>query len=111
MTDPRDNRWRDRGYVPPRSTPGHPLSSFELATLIALVEAGPLRDVDMPSKSGRDSLLVRGMAVRVIVRGADLYTAATYAGRDAYCDHFGGGTIEEARAMRLARTAIRRARR
>lgn len=88
----------------------------QLDTLVALVEQGPLWDGDVPSKSGRDALLEKGLAVRVVVKGADGYTAATYRGRDAYKAHFGtalGGdadTIDEARGNRIAAQALRRAR-
>ena len=48
-----------------------------------------------------------GLAVRVVVNGADGHTAATYAGRDAYAEHFGNAdTIKEAKAFRLAGRAI-----
>ena len=49
-----------------------------------MVERGPICDGDIPSKSGRDNLIDRQLAVRVIVRGEDGYTAATYTGRDLY---------------------------
>jgi hypothetical protein len=84
----------------------------ELDTLVALVEAGPLFDGDVPSKSGRDSLIERGLAVRIVQNLEDGYTAATYAGRDAYTAHFGtalGGqadTMREARANRIAKRAM-----
>lgn len=87
-------------------------SGAEVDTLVALVEAGPLWDGDVPSKSGRDSLIEAGLAIRVVVRGEDGHTAATYAGRDAYKAYFGtamGGvadTIQEAKASRIARRAI-----
>ena len=60
------------------------MTGAEKDTLIALVEQGPLWDGDVPSKTGRDSLLARGLAVRVVVKGEDGWQAATYAGRDAY---------------------------
>jgi hypothetical protein len=41
----------------------------ELDTLIALVEHGPLWDGDLPSKTGRDCLIERGLAVRVVLSG------------------------------------------
>ena len=84
-------------------------------TLVALVEGGPLWDGDVPSKSQRDELIRKGLAVRIVHCGEDGYTAATYAGRDAYKAHFGtslGGkadTIKEARANRLARAAYLKA--
>jgi len=88
------------------------MNGAEIDSLVALVERGPVWDGDIPSKSGRDSLIEKGLASRVIVEGRDGYTAATYKGRDAYKDYFGtalGGTadtIAEARANRLARAAI-----
>ena len=88
------------------------MTGAEIDCLVALVEIGPLWDGDIPSKCGRDDLIDRGLAVRVIVKGADGYTAATYAGRDAYKRHFGtalggeAGTIEEAKASRQTLRAI-----
>lgn len=88
------------------------LTGGEIDTLVALVEEGPLWDGDVPSKAGRDALISSGLAVRVVVKGEDGNTAATYAGRDAYKSYFGtslGGpadTIAEAKASRLARRAI-----
>jgi hypothetical protein len=88
------------------------MTGAELDTLVALVECGPLWDGDVPSKSGRDCLIDAGLAVRVVVAGQDDYTAATYAGRDAYRRLFGtalGGeadTIAEAKANRLAHRTI-----
>lgn len=87
------------------------LSGAEVDTLIALVEQGPLWDGDVPSKSGRDSLLQKGLAVRIVVNGADGYQAATYAGRDAYKARYpsadsAADTIGEARVNRMATRAI-----
>lgn len=90
-----------------------PMTGAEIDTLVALVEGGPLWPGDLPSKAGRADLLERGYAVMVVVAGQDGYTAATYAGRDAYCAHFGtslGGeadTIAEAKASRTAQNVIR----
>ena len=58
------------------------MTGAEKDTLIALVEAGPLWDGDVPSKAGRDALIASGLAARVIVRGEDGWQAATYAGHD-----------------------------
>lgn len=69
---------------------GTPLSGAEVDTLIALVENGPVWDGDLPSKSGRDGLIARGLAVRVVVEGEDGWQAATYAGRDAYKARYPG---------------------
>jgi hypothetical protein len=87
------------------------MSGAELDTLVALVERGPLWDGDVPSKSGRDSLIDSGLAVRVVVNGEDGWQAATYAGRDTYKAHFCGpdgpaDTIGEARVNRQMRRAI-----
>lgn len=88
------------------------MTGAELDTLVALVERGPLWDGDVPSKAGRDALIDGGLAVRVMVNGNDGHTAATYAGRDAYKQHFGtalGGsadTVAEAKANRIARRAV-----
>lgn len=83
----------------------------ERDTLIALVEQGPLWDGDLPSKTGRDSLIERGLAVQVIVKGCDGWQAATYAGRDAYKNLYPGpdgpaNTIKEAKANRIMRRTI-----
>lgn len=88
------------------------LSGAEVDTLVALVEAGPLWDGDVPSKSGRDDLIEKGFATRVIVNGEDGYTAATYAGRDAYKSRYSepgneADTIAEAKANRIARTLMK----
>lgn len=89
------------------------MTGAEIETLVALVEHGPLWDGDVPSKTGRDDLIGKGLAVRVLVKGEDGYTAATYRGRDAYKEHFGtslGGvadTVAEAKANRIARAAMR----
>ena len=90
------------------------MTGAEKDTLIALVERGPLWDGDVPSKSGRDSLLAQGLAVRVVVKGEDGWQAATYAGRDAYKALYQGpdgaaDTITEAKANRTMRRAINRA--
>lgn len=88
------------------------LTGAEIDTLVALIEHGPLTDGCEPSKSGRNSLIERGLAVRIIRSLEDGWTAATYAGRDAYKEYFGtamGGqadTMKEARASRLARRAL-----
>lgn len=83
------------------------MTGAEIDTLIALVENGPLWDGEVPSKSGRDILIQKGLAVRVVVQLQDGYTAATCAGRDAYKDRYGGeGTMKEAKAFRQALGAI-----
>lgn len=87
------------------------LSGAEAETLVALVEHGPLWDGDVPSKSGRDGLLQKGLAVRIVVKGEDGYQAATYVGRDAYKARYPSAdspadTMTEARVNRVAARAI-----
>lgn len=87
------------------------MNGAQLDTLIGLVERGPLWDGDVPSKSGRDDLIDMGLAVRVVAKGADGYTAATYKGRDAYKSMFPGpdgpsDTIAEAKANRILKRTI-----
>jgi hypothetical protein len=81
------------------------LTSGEKDTLVALVEYGPLWDGDVPSKVGRDSLLQKDLAIRVVVKGEDGWQAATYKGRDMYMALFPGpdgpaNTINEAKNNR-----------
>lgn len=77
------------------------LSGGEVDTLIALVEYGPLGDGDVPSKAARDELIRRGLAVRVVVKAHDGFTAATYQGREAYTARYGGDTLTEAQWNRM----------
>jgi hypothetical protein len=92
----------------------HDLTAAEIDTLVALVERGPLWDGDVPSKSGRDALIAKGLATRIVVRGEDGWAAATYAGRDAYKARYPSAdspadTINEARINRIAKRAINKA--
>ena len=76
-------------------------------TLVALVENGPLEDGDVPSKSERDMLIKAELANRVIVKGQDGFTAATYKAASVYRYHFGkSDTIAEAKAFRQAKRAV-----
>jgi len=56
------------------------LSHSERESLIQLFDDGPVEDGDVISKSDRDSLIEKGFANRVIVNGADGYTACNYKG-------------------------------
>lgn len=90
------------------------LTGAEIDTLIALVEQGPLWDGDVPSKAGRDGLINKGLAVRIVANGQDGFQAATYAGRDAYKARYPGvdgeaDTMSEAKANRKAARTIRNA--
>jgi hypothetical protein len=78
-----------------------------LDTLIALVEQGPLWDGDVPSKVERDTLIEQGLAVRIVFRGQDGYTAATYRGRDAYNQHYGGDTLASSMDIRKTKRLMK----
>lgn len=69
-------------------------------SLIALLETGPLWDGDVPSKSGRDELIEMGLAVRIVSKAEDGYTACTYKGARIYCHMYGADTIHEAKKNR-----------
>lgn len=49
-------------------------------TLRALHDRGPLWDGDVPSKSGRDALLLDGYVAKVLVNGEQGFNACTYKG-------------------------------
>lgn len=68
----------------------------ELDTLIALVERGPLFDGDVPSKTGRDTLLKMGFAVKTVVHGECGYQTATMKGVEIYLKRYNADTIQEA---------------
>ena len=85
-----------------QNTNGVQLTSSETETLIALIENGPLWDGDVPCKSGRDSLVKKGLAEKIIVKGEDGYQAATYRGREQYTQLYGGKSLQEAIEQRRA---------
>ncbi|GAT33274.1 hypothetical protein TSACC_21687 [Terrimicrobium sacchariphilum] len=60
------------------------MNSAERDVIRATFRKGPLFDGDVPSKSGRDSLLSDGFVAKVVVKGEDGYNACTYKGRKAY---------------------------
>lgn len=60
------------------------MKSHEYDVIIAAFKHGPLHDGDVPSKSGRDSLLSEGYIAKVIVRGEDGFNALTYRGSAIY---------------------------
>ncbi|KAB8066244.1 hypothetical protein [Janthinobacterium violaceinigrum] len=88
------------------------LTGAEVDTLVALIECGPLSHGYEPSKSARDSLIERGLAVSIINKFEAGWTAATLTGCDAYKARFraalGGkaDTMLEAYAARVARQVI-----
>lgn len=48
--------------------------------ICAAYKNGPLFDGDVPSKSGRNSLLEKGYMAKVVVKGDDGYNACTHKG-------------------------------
>lgn len=61
------------------------LSGGAKDTLIALCRKGPLWDGDVPSKAGRDELLEKKLAAKIVMaNNAQGYQAATYTGSRAY---------------------------
>lgn len=83
---------------------------FCFDTLCALVEQGPVWDGNIPSKSGRNALIERGYAVRVINNGEEGFTAATPTGMQLYINHvLPGASLKEAIARRKTNWAIMKA--
>lgn len=60
------------------------MSSAEIDCIKASYKLGPLFDGDIPSKSGRDSLLKSGFMSKVVVNGQDGFNACTHKGAWAY---------------------------
>lgn len=60
------------------------MSQSEKDVIMGSFEHGPLWDGDIPSKSGRDSLLDSGFISKVVVKGEEGYNACTYKGARAY---------------------------
>ena len=56
------------------------LDGGAVITLDALYTEGPLFDGDIPSKSGRDSLVEKGYADVIVVKGLEGYNACTQKG-------------------------------
>jgi hypothetical protein len=59
------------------------MNSAERDVIRAAFLKGPLYDGDVPSKSGRDSLL-DGFIAKVVVKGQEGFNALTYKGESAY---------------------------
>lgn len=82
-------------------------SGAMLDTLVAMIEQGPLWDGNVPSKIGRNELVALGLGARVLRKGEDGFTGATYLALEVYCHYFGkSDTVAEAKAFRLARRAM-----
>lgn len=60
------------------------MGSAERDCIRAAYRAGPLFDGDVPSKTGRDRLIVLGYMSKVVVKGEDGYNACTNKGAWAY---------------------------
>ena len=56
----------------------------ERDTLRAAFRGGPLLSGDLPSKTGRDSLVAEGFMVQVVVKGEDGFNACTHKGAWAH---------------------------
>ena len=60
------------------------LDSGESDTLRAAFKHGPLFDGDVPSKTGRNSLMSKGLMCKVVVKGEDGQNAVTQDGYYVY---------------------------
>ena len=60
------------------------MNGAERECIRAAYKHGPLFDGDVPSKSGRDSLVNKGYMARIVVKGKNGYNACTYKGAWAY---------------------------
>ena len=60
------------------------MDSSERDCIRAGYKNGPLFDGDVPSKSGRNSLLEKGYMAKVVVKGEDGFNACTHKGAWAY---------------------------
>lgn len=61
------------------------LSNAAKDTLVCLCKSGPTWDGDVPSKSGRDELLQKKMAAKIVIKNnSQGYQAATYLGSHVY---------------------------
>jgi len=61
------------------------LSGAARDTLICLCKHGPTHDGNVPSKQGRDELLRRDMAAKIVLKNNEQgYQAATYSGSRAF---------------------------
>lgn len=76
---------------------------FCLATLIALVEEGPLWPGAVPSSQGRDRLVQSGFAFFTVCKGQEGFTAVSQEGKKLYMSYFGGSTLAESIRLRTHR--------
>lgn len=60
------------------------MTGAERDVIRATFKNGPLHDGDVPSKSGRDSLVQDGFVAKIVVRGEDGFNACTYLGFRAH---------------------------
>jgi len=58
------------------------LCAMEIETLRGIHDKGPTWDGDVLSKSCRDTLVSKGLVVKMLVRGAEGHQACTYYGRE-----------------------------
>lgn len=91
--------WARRVPATPPLVPPE-LTERERTTLVALVENGPIWDAWIPSRVGRDALIARGLAVRVVVGGIRGWTAATTSGLGRYLELNQANSVQEVVAQR-----------
>lgn len=60
------------------------MNGAERDCILAGYKHGPLFDGDVPSKTGRDSLISMGYMAKVVVKGEDGFNACTHKGAWAY---------------------------
>lgn len=85
-----------------RSKMSQVLTGAEIDTLVALVERGPLRDGDIPSKAGRNGLHSLHYAAQVIInQDTSYFWVATTKGLEWYLNKFGADNIQDARFNRI----------
>lgn len=72
-------------WLEPYFTEWHNLSGAAKDVLICLCKHGPTYDGDVPSKVGRDELLDKQMAAKIVLKNNEQgYQAATYKGSHVY---------------------------
>lgn len=60
------------------------LDGATIDTLHALIKVGPVWDGDLPSKTGRNTLVELGLAAKCVVQGKQGFQVATYRGWNVY---------------------------
>lgn len=72
-------------WLEPYKTMWDALSGAAKDTLVCLCRHGPTWDGDVPSKAGRDELIEKAMAAKIVLKNNEQgYQAATYKGSHVY---------------------------